>query len=1353
MQNQLVPAANEVGEELSRIFGRYIMAGVARGVVDGVTRGGRQAQAPAARQGQSTGSTFARSLKASLEAGLARLPEIRLRADSSDAERELYDIRAQMQALSDARIGIDVSTATANAAVERLRERLARLSASDADIAVRVDSGAAAAQLAAFQAQVNRLDGQTANVDVDTKSATASMGALTSAALLFGPAILPVLPVVAAGLGAVAAAATAAGVGLGSIALVALPAFKQIGGVLAAQKVAQDAATQATLQGGQAASQAASRSLQLASAQAAVVSAERSGARQIAQAQAQVSQARQQATQTAAQASQRAQQAARAVEDAEEALSDAQRDARRAQEDLTAARRTAARELQDLNSQLAGAQLDQRQAVLDLQDAERELNAVKAKGSAASADELARAQLNYDRAKQSLSDQTTETQRLADETKAANKAGVDGSETVRSAQEKLAQAQETVADRTQALKDAQQEQARTAAQNAADIATAQQRVADAQRGVADAQVQAAEQVASAQRSLEQAQLSSAGGADQAAIAQAKYRAELAKLSPEARDTMDAYLDLRDAFSAWSKSLQPAVMPIFTRAINGLKNSLPGLTPFVLAAAGAIEDLQDRASRGFKSPWWKEFKTDLEGSVGPAITGLGVAFGNVFKGMVGIIDAFLPHMDTVAGRMETVTGRFANWGQSLKGSPEFERFLDYSSQMAPRVGEALGKIAGAFLSIGVAIAPISGISLQLLTLLAGGVQWIADNAPWAVQAVYGIVAAMSAWRLATLLWTGVTWLASAAMAALSLVISNNPFVRVTLIIIGIAAAIYLLYTKCEWFRDAVQAVWDGIKAGGQAVIDWFSGPFVTFFTETIPGAFQATLTWVKNNWPYIVGALGGPVGLGVVYALKHWDELKAGLSDGWSWIKQHVLYPIRDFFTKTIPGWAVGLKDAVVGAFEDAKDGIKLAWDKVKGIAKAPIQYVVDIVYNKGIVGVWNNVATAFGADPLSEFHFARGGVMPGYTPGRDVHNFVSPTGGRLALSGGEAIMRPEFTRAVGAGFVHSMNAIASSRGASGVKAALAPVFGGNPSTPTDTTLRYADGGIFGWIGSAANKIAGAGSAAWNKVKEGASWLGDTLEASARAGVEHVVNPLLKHFPGMDTGFGKMLRRMPTKIIDALFGYSKEADKKGGGGLGGPKIQAALRWAKAQAGKPYIWGGVGPKGFDCSGFMGAIENVIRGLKPNSRRWATGAFSGNTAPPGWVRHGNSAFKVGITNAGVGHTAGTLGKTHVESRGGEGVVVGPRARGYNSPLFTDWYGFQPGKYDQGGYLQPGMNLAFNGTGRPEPVFTRQQANALMSGAGKPQQPLVVELHPQEGAFGKWVDVRIGEHDQKLIQVLNAG
>lgn len=34
----------------------------------------------------------------------------------------------------------------------------------------------------------------------------------------------------------------------------------------------------------------------------------------------------------------------------------------------------------------------------------------------------------------------------------------------------------------------------------------------------------------------------------------------------------------------------------------------------------------------------------------------------------------------------------------------------------------------------------------------------------------------------------------------------------------------------------------------------------------------------------------------------------------------------------------------------------------------------------------------------------------------------------------------------------------------------------------------------------------------------------------------------------------------------------------------PKRVAAFRWALRQKGKPYIWGGVGPRGYDCSGLV-------------------------------------------------------------------------------------------------------------------------------------------------------------------------
>ncbi|MCU1616782.1 MAG: putative phage protein, partial [Frankiales bacterium] len=112
------------------------------------------------------------------------------------------------------------------------------------------------------------------------------------------------------------------------------------------------------------------------------------------------------------------------------------------------------------------------------------------------------------------------------------------------------------------------------------------------------------------------------------------------------------------------------------------------------------------------------------------------------------------------------------------------------------------------------------------------------------------------------------------------------------------------------------------------------------------------------------------------------------------------------------------------------------------------------------------------------------------------------------------------------------------------------------------------------------------------------------------------------------------------------------------------IGAALSWAKSQVGKPYIWGGVGPEGYDCSGFMSAITNVLLRRNPYSRVGATANFPW----PGFTA-GNGAFTIGSTSdagGGIGHMAGTLMGVNVESRGGQGVVVGGSARGASNSLF---------------------------------------------------------------------------------------
>ncbi|MET8192063.1 NlpC/P60 family protein [Streptomyces sp. NPDC005246] len=120
-------------------------------------------------------------------------------------------------------------------------------------------------------------------------------------------------------------------------------------------------------------------------------------------------------------------------------------------------------------------------------------------------------------------------------------------------------------------------------------------------------------------------------------------------------------------------------------------------------------------------------------------------------------------------------------------------------------------------------------------------------------------------------------------------------------------------------------------------------------------------------------------------------------------------------------------------------------------------------------------------------------------------------------------------------------------------------------------------------------------------------------------------------------WGQLTTEIPVALLKSLKNSIFGGDGSGTAATGG--VGRALMWARSKAGMPYQWGGAGNPSFDCSGFMSSIQKVILGQVPKGRLWSTFSFSGDNAPAGWVRNLRSPFQIGITNNGVGHTAGTL------------------------------------------------------------------------------------------------------------------
>lgn len=212
----------------------------------------------------------------------------------------------------------------------------------------------------------------------------------------------------------------------------------------------------------------------------------------------------------------------------------------------------------------------------------------------------------------------------------------------------------------------------------------------------------------------------------------------------------------------------------------------------------------------------------------------------------------------------------------------------------------------------------------------------------------------------------------AFTALFGVIAANPVIAV---IAAIVAALVLLYTKCEWFRDGVNAVVQKI---------------VSFFTETIPQAWSTLMEflsgvpeWWSGIWQqvsdFFVGIWNGIITFFTVTIPQAWDSVTtffAGIPAWWSGIWQQV----SDFFTNI---WTTMMQNPVIsgvvttittlwqnavttlqGIWQGLVTIAQGAWELLKNTILAPVILLIDLVTGNfeklktDATNIWTNIQNA-----------------------------------------------------------------------------------------------------------------------------------------------------------------------------------------------------------------------------------------------------------------------------------------------------------------------------------------------------------------------------------------------------------
>ena len=242
----------------------------------------------------------------------------------------------------------------------------------------------------------------------------------------------------------------------------------------------------------------------------------------------------------------------------------------------------------------------------------------------------------------------------------------------------------------------------------------------------------------------------------------------------------------------------------------------GFNPLTIVAqktGESMADLRDRVSAGDVS-----FQ-EIADAMKTATSEGGIYFGSMDKAS-----------QTTAGKISTLKDDFNSALGEMTESllPFATKGVERMSKLAQwfaNLDDNGKKLVLTFAGIAMAIGPVS--------LAIGKLIEIGSN-------IKKMITLVKSWNLITKAQTVATKAMAVAQGLLNAVMNANPIILIVTAIVAVIAGLVLLYKKFEWFRNAVNAVFDFIIGIVQTVIDFFKNNWQTillFILNPFAGVFK------------------------------------------------------------------------------------------------------------------------------------------------------------------------------------------------------------------------------------------------------------------------------------------------------------------------------------------------------------------------------------------------------------------------------------------------------------------------------------------------------------------------------------
>lgn len=449
--------------------------------------------------------------------------------------------------------------------------------------------------------------------------------------------------------------------------------------------------------------------------------------------------------------------------------------------------------------------------------------------------------------------------------------------------------------------------------------------------------------------------------------------------------------------------------IFQHLLNATQSFVNGSA----ALFNKLSPLYGWVARGFAdmAKSFDDWANSVEGS--KAINGfieytkanlpiVGNIFGNIFKGIISLFQAFSGHSHNVLLGIQDVTKGFAEWSEGLKKSDGFQQFVQYLETNGPKVWSLIKNITGTLWGLVKGMAPIGAVVLsvsnaffkwtntmtnahpilgQILGILTafGGVALLAAKPILLLQgAVKGATGATLLFGEASLLASAKTKIAAAAIGIWRGVVSAAQSVALAYMYAtnGMSAAQMAQAVKAKAAAVA-QGIWNGVMTIGRSIANGYRFAIAALTTSQTLNAIKtkiataAMLVWttVSKGAALATRGLGlairfmtGPIGwvitivgllvAGIMHLWKTNETFRNNVITIWHSIKSAAI-AVFGFLKPYIVGIWNGIKVATSIVWNAIKATAITVWNGIKFAVQNPIQ-ALKIVLS----AIWNGIKTA-----------------------------------------------------------------------------------------------------------------------------------------------------------------------------------------------------------------------------------------------------------------------------------------------------------------------------------------------------------------------------------------------------------